>query len=123
MITDIYRIKTKNSVYEIHVSDTHLSRCRKEGGTWKNIKATPTEVKELMKKLHIGPSFDVPGVVLTSMVEDYQHYVVSDEPKRTVTRPTGRVYGIEEGMRAVTEHVIRQAGGRAIRVNEERSQS
>jgi len=29
--------------------------------------------------------FDVPGVVLTSMVSDYSHFVLSDEPKRTTT--------------------------------------
>jgi len=107
MITDIYRIKTLNSVYEIHLSDTHLGRCRKEGEEWKTINLNPTEAQNLMEKLYIGASFKVPGVVTTSNVEDYQHYQPVDEPKRDIKNVT-TIGGFFEGL---TEHVVRQAKG------------
>ena len=105
MITDIYRIKTRNSVYEIHVNDSGASRCRKEGSTsWRTVKA---DSAGYLENLAIGPSFDVPGVVLTSMVENYVHLVVSDEPKRKVNT----IGGFFEDL---TEHVVRQVNPHAV---------
>jgi hypothetical protein len=107
MITDIYRIKTMNSVYEIHISDTHLARCRKEGEAWRSIALTPTEATELMEKLYIGVSFKVPGVVTMSNVQDYQHYVPSGESKRD-SKNVGTIGGFFEDL---TNHVVRRAKG------------
>jgi hypothetical protein len=81
-LTDIYRIRTQNSFYEIQVNDQGRSKCRKNDEKWRMVDAT---TPEYLEKLVIGPSFDVPGVVLTSMVSDYSHFVLSDEPKRTTT--------------------------------------
>jgi hypothetical protein len=105
MITSIYRIKTANSVYEIHVKDTGESRCRKEGGAWRTVKDTSAEY---LTKLAIGPSFDVPGVVLTSRVQDYVHFVPSDEPKRTITERASTIPGF---FQELAEHVKDQAMG------------
>ena len=69
MITDIYRIKTRNSIYEIQVHDqdgtsNRPSRCRKEGSeTWNRVSDFSGDY---LDKLCIGPGFDVPGVVETS---------------------------------------------------------
>ena len=86
-ITDIYRIETMNSVYMIKVveQDTDvLSVCQKMGANNR-----PHTVNEkgtsYLEKLTIGASFEVPGVVTTSVVQDYQHFVLSEEPKRTTT--------------------------------------
>lgn len=93
-VTSIYRIKTANSIYEIQVRDTGVSRIRKDGleQRW----SVPADPKgEYLDKLVIGASFDVPGVVLTSVVQDYVHYVVSSEPKRYAEIPTtmGEFFG------------------------------
>jgi hypothetical protein len=118
MITDIYRIKTRNSIYEIQVRDTGVSRCRKDGvGERWHVPNDTTG--EYLEKLCIGPSFDVPGVVQTSNVEDYVHYVPSPEPKRKAKALQGSETGIPEFFQGLTEHVIAQAGGRAIRVGED----
>jgi hypothetical protein len=117
MITDIYRIKTRNSIYEIQVRDTGVSRCRKDGEGERWHVAGDTSGKYL-EKLCIGPSFDVPGVVQTSNVEDYEHYVVSSEPKRKAKALRGSETGIPEFFQGLTEHIVAQAGGRAIRVED-----
>ena len=109
MITDIYRIKTMNSVYEIHIADPEPARCRKEGGEWKTIKVTPTDAKELMETLFIGASFKVPGVVTTSVVQDYQHYQPVDEVKQFASTIGGF-------FRDVADHVIEQANGGAVMI-------
>ena len=93
-VTSIYRIKTANSIYEVQVRDTGVSRIRKDGleQRW----SVPTDAKgEYLEKLVIGASFDVPGVVLTSVVQDYVHYVVSPEPKRyaEVSTTMGQFFG------------------------------
>lgn len=111
MITDLYRIKTQNSIYEIQVNDAGTSRCRKNDEPWQIVKAT---TPEYLEKLFIGPSFDIPGVVLTSRVQDYTHLVPSGEPKRRLEQQTT----IPEFFQGLTEHVIAQAGGRAIRVDD-----
>jgi len=104
MITDLYRIKTQNSVYEIRVNDQGLSRCRKNGKEWRNVRSTDIEYLE---KLIIGPSFDIPGVCLTSRVQDYEHWVPSTEPKRTVASDT---------VQDVVDHAVGQIGGQAVLV-------
>ena len=117
MITDIYRIKTANSIYEIQVADqdgtnNRPSRCRKEGETaWKRVSDFSGKYLE---KLFIGPSFDVPGVVLTSMVEDYVHLVPSGEPKRRLTRQTD----IPGAFSALTDAIIGQVRGQVAVVGE-----
>ena len=44
-ISDIYRIKTQNSVYEIQITDNDTARCRKESameiGPWYSV-STPS---------------------------------------------------------------------------------
>ena len=92
-ITDIYRIKTANSVYEVHISSLGKARCRKENGFgWHDVR---TSDMSFMDKLVIGASFNVPGVVLTSVVSDYNHLVVSAEPKRyaEVQTTMGQFFG------------------------------
>lgn len=84
-VTEIYRIETMNSTYEIKVIKQNgelLSSCKKMGttGAPKQVQVSGTEYLE---KLTIGASFEVPGVVLTSVVCDYLHFVLSTEPKRT----------------------------------------
>jgi len=106
-ITDIYRVKTANSVYEIHISDLGKARCRKENGFgWHDVRTTDMS---FVDQLFIGASFKVPGVVLTSVVEDYNHLVVSTEPKRRVEEvPTtiGKFFG-----EVLVEHIKDQAMG------------
>jgi hypothetical protein len=111
MITDIYRIKTQNSIYEIQVNDNGLSRCRKEGEVvlWKVITSN-----EYLKELVIGASFDIPGVVLTSVVQDYSHLVVSQEPKRVLEKQI-TIQGFFQGL---TEHIKEQANPQAVLVAE-----
>lgn len=106
-LTDIYRIKTRNSIYEIQVKDDGASRCRKLGTVvdepWHTVKSDSSYLENLC----VGPSFDVPGVVLTSMVQDYKHYVLSDEPKRTATKPAHL-------LQPVVDAVIAQVNGRPM---------
>ena len=119
MITDIYRIKTMNSFYEIQVSDDGRSRCRKLGtgididgftvdAPWRKVKASPS----FLEKLVIGASFDVPGVVLTSVVEDYFHFVPSTEPKRTLNVQAG----IKTFFAELTGHLVEQVQPQAVMV-------
>jgi hypothetical protein len=93
-VTNIYRVKTMNSIYEIQVRDTGVSRCRKDGADqiWRVV---TDATASYLEKLVIGASFDVPGVVTTSVVKDYMHYVVSPEPKRHAEIPTtmGQFFG------------------------------
>lgn len=112
MITEIYRIKTMNSFYEIRVLDTGNSICRKTVktedhkftvGPWRGVSS-----HRYLDKLYIGASFRVPGVVTTSVVEDYEHLVATKEPKRRI----GHTPGIAEGMAMITQHVIDVANGR-----------
>ncbi len=84
-VTDIFRIETMNSVYEIKVVDSNgeiVSSCKKMGSdSWhRQVKASGSDYLE---KLTIGASFYVPGVLTTSVVQDYAHFVLSGEPKRT----------------------------------------
>lgn len=86
-VTDIYLIKTANSVYEIKVIDagaTKRALCHKIGtAEVRRVQATNVD---WIGRLTIGASFDVPGVVLTSIVTDYTHFVPAlDETKRTTT--------------------------------------
>lgn len=97
-ISHIYLVKTHSgSLYEIQVNNQGGSRCRKNTEPWRTVK---TDSLEYLERLCIGPSFDVPGVVLTSMVKDYQHFVPSGEPKR---------------IGGLSEHVIAQVRG-SVRV-------
>lgn len=113
MITDIYRIKTKNSIYEVHLADQgRISRCRKEHGPWQVVKA---DSHDFIDKLVIGASFDVPGVVLTSVVEDYVHLVPSDHPKKYLEKTT-TIPGFFD---ALTEHVRKQVHPHAVVVRGE----
>lgn len=87
-ITDIYRIDTLNSVYEIKVfidAGVEYSSCKKMGEGNRN-RRVHTTGKGYLEKLTIGASFEVPGVVTTSVVQDYQHFVLSSEPKRTTMK-------------------------------------
>jgi len=113
MITDIYLIKTQNSIYEVHVAETGISRCRKVLEDWKQVKSIDPEYLE---KLVIGASFDVPGVVLTSVVKDYQHFVPSGQPKRSV----GTIPAFFENL---SDAIIGQVRQQAIRVGENDKES
>lgn len=119
MLTDIYRIKTRNSVYEIQVHDqdgttNRPSRCRKEGlSAWHRVSDF---TGEYLDKLCIGPSFDVPGVVQTSNVQDYVHFVPSSEPKRKAKALRGSETGIPEFFAGLAEHVKEQVNPQAVMV-------
>jgi len=124
MLTDIYRIKTRNSVYEIQVRQTkvvlgtsfHESRCRKEGTLeWMRVACQGIQY---LDKLCIGPSFDVPGVVQTSNVVDYTHFVLSTEPKRKAKVLQGSETGIPEFFQGLAEHVKEQVNPHAIMMAE-----
>jgi hypothetical protein len=126
MITHIYRVKTMNSIYEIAITDEGLSRCRKLNSTvstdgftvdgpWRKVKASDTAYLE---KLCIGPSFDVPGVVQTSNVEDYAHFVLSTEPKRKAKALRGSETGIPEFFGMLAEHVKEQVNPQVGRVEQ-----
>lgn len=112
--TDIYRIKTRNSIYEIHVhsfnnSTNRPSRCRKEGeSTWRRVSDFSGDYLE---KLCIGPGFDIPGVVDTSNVVDYVHFVLSTEPKR---KAKGSSTGIPEFFEMLAQQVGEQANPKAF---------
>ena len=95
MITEIYRIKTLNSIYEVHVLDTGIARCRKTGlvidmktgfaneGPWQPV--TSKNIK-FLDKLIIGAGFFIPGVAEpTSDVQDYAHFTPTWGTKRRVT--------------------------------------
>ena len=120
MITDIYRIRTNNSVYEIQITDKGVSRCHKEGDTkWYQVK---TNTNDWVNRLLIGASFDVPGVVLTSEVQDYSHFVPSGLEKRVYKAICGidgctveRVPGLpsHEGSRMCKSGSIASGGTRA----------
>ena len=113
MITDIYRIKTANSIYEINVSDRGTARCRKENGFgWHTVQ---TSDMSFLDKLVIGASFQVPGVVLTSVVSDYNHLIVSDEPKRhaEVQTTMGQFFG-ETLVEAIKDQAM---GHRPVKVH------
>lgn len=115
-ITDIYRIETMNSVYEIKVVDTEGvigSVCKKMGKDQekRQVKVNGTEY---LDKLLVGASFDVPGVVLTSVVQDYQHFALSTEPKRAVENVT-TIGGFFEGL---TDHIKEQMNPQAVMVAE-----
>ena len=101
MISSIYLVRTRNSVYEIHVAEKGMSRARKGSGPWKTVKA---DSPAYLEKLCIGPSFEIPGCWQTSNVKDYQHLVPSEEPKRAVSH----------GLSVVTDHVRQQLGGQAV---------
>ena len=105
MISNIYLVRTRNSVYEIQVSEKGTSRARKGSGPWKTVKA---DSPDYLEKLSIGPSFEVPGCWHTSNVEDYQHFTPSGEPKRTTTGGF---------LQAVVGHVRQQVGADAIVVH------
>jgi hypothetical protein len=88
-ITEIYRIETMNSTYEIKVVEKDgkiASLCKKMGLDQEKhqVKANGTEY---LDRLFIGASFKVPGVVTTSVVTDYSHFVLSTKPKARVTGP------------------------------------
>jgi hypothetical protein len=117
MLTDIYRIRTKNSIYEIHVSSNGGSRCRKESGPWNIVKA---DTPEYLEKLFIGPSFDVPGVVLTSRVLDYVHLVPSGKPARVLEDHHETIPGFFEQL---TNHVVNQVKGQVVVVGENDEES
>lgn len=113
-VTDIYRIETMNSTYEIKVIEVEgelVSSCKKMG---KDERAHQVRSEDLayLKRLTIGASFDVPGVVITSIVTDYQHFVLSDEPKMTMK---DRTDGIGEFFDGLANHLIRQVKGQVKR--------
>lgn len=116
-ITDIYRIDTMNSTYEIKVC-THegdvVSTCKKMG-PGESPKWVQSKGVAYLEQLFIGASFKVPGVVTTSIVQDYQHMVVSPEPKRHYEVPT-TIPGFFQGL---TDHIIGEVNGnvRAMVVN------
>jgi len=113
MITEIYRIKTRNSIYEIQVKDDGVSRCHKEGEAgYHQVRGDSS----YLEKLCIGPAFDVPGVVKTSNVLDYVHFVLSSEPKRMAKALRGSETGIPEFFQGLAEHVIEQANGGPVMV-------
>jgi hypothetical protein len=115
-ITDIYRIETMNSTYEIKVIETEgvvASVCKKMGKDQK-FRHVTVRGTEYLDKLHIGASFDVPGVVLTSVVQDYSHFVLSQDPKRTT------VPGFFQNL---TEAIVEQVRPRAIRVGQDDAES
>jgi len=116
MITDIYLIKTMNSVYEVQVNDQGGARCRKadfrDTEPWRNVR--PVKGEDWLDKLVIGASFDVPGVVLTSVVKDYQHFVPTPEPKRHLEQQTT----IQWFFRGLAEHVKEQVNPQAVMVEE-----
>ena len=87
MITEIFLIRTQNSIYELQVSDRGTARCRKEGEPWRKVKVEPFDLT-FLDKLFIGPSFDVPGVVTTSMVKKVQHLIPSGRKFKTVSKPS-----------------------------------
>jgi hypothetical protein len=119
-IARLILIRTQNSTYEIQVSDNGSSRCRKSGPSasdvtdWKWVKSDDLTY---LAKLCVGPSFDVPGVVLTSRVQDYQILYPSGEPKRT-PEDVMAAHGIAGGMKLVTDYVVAQANGRQMMVAE-----
>lgn len=108
MITDIYRIRTENSIYEIHVKDGGQSRCRKDSSlNWRNVTAD----HDYLEKLMIGPSFHIPGVVTTSRVQDYRHYKLVPEHKRTIRESETTIPKFFE---MVADHVKEQASPQEI---------
>jgi len=115
-ITAIYRIETMNSTYEIKVIDHDgetYSSCKKMGA---DNKAKQVKVKGLdyLERLTIGASFDVPGVVTTSVVQDYQHFTLSNEPKKTLKdRQSESISGFFGDL---TDHLIREVKGGAVMV-------
>ena len=115
MITDIYRIKTANSVYEIQVRTGRHRYLPVPQGRPRGcgLEAGLDRGPSYLEKLFIGPSFDVPGVVLTSMVEDYVHLVPSGEPKRRLT-----ARATPGGLRGLTDAIIGQVKGQVAVVGE-----
>lgn len=115
-ITSIYRIETQNSVYEIKVIDnggTIASVCKKMGKDQESRRVQVTGT-EYLDRLVIGASFDIPGVVLTSRVQDYSHFELSSGPKRTVAATTT----IPEFFQGLTDHIVEQVQGGAVMVAE-----
>lgn len=118
--TDIYRIKTRNSIYEIHVHNqegtfNRPSECRKEGeSVWRRVSDFSGDYLE---KLCIGPGFFIPGVVDTSNVQDYLHFVLSPEPKRKAKKDTETT--IPKFFAMLAEEVGQQVRGGAVLVEEE----
>ena len=85
MMTDIIFVYTRNSTYVVKVMEEPWRNgvavfCQKKGGPVKRSTATD---RSFLDRLVIGASFDVPGVVKTSNVRDYEHFVLSKEEKRT----------------------------------------
>lgn len=109
MLTDIIYITTLNSHYEVRVMQEigrdPVVACRKRGEEWRASSATDMS---FLDKLVIGASFDVPGVVLTSIVQDYNHFVPSSEPKRRISD-----YGIAGAFQDLTAELVRQVKGQA----------
>ena len=114
MLTDIYRIKTNNSIYEIQATRDGRSRCRKVEKAQKDWRTVDSDSQDYLERLYIGASFDVPGVVLTSVVKDYQHFTLSEEPKRRVEKGTT----IPEFFGMLAEHVVEQVQPQAVMVAE-----
>lgn len=114
VITEIYLIQTANSIYEIQVSDKGTARCRKEGEPWRKVQVEKGDMS-FLDKLYIGPSFDVPGVVLTSMVKQIQHLVPSRRKFAEVRKPAYGLPGIGDMMAEIVGQV---AGNKAIVVKE-----
>lgn len=109
-ITDIFRIDTMNSVYEIKVfidAGVEYSSCKKMGEGSQN-RRVHTTGKGYLEKLTIGASFEVPGVVFTSVVQDYQHFVLSTEPKRTTIK--GFFDGLVEEIKAQAQPPVQYHG-------------
>ena len=112
MITDIYRIKTRNSIYEIQVCDqdgtsNRPSRCRKDGDD---------DLAQGLR-LHRGlpgealhrPGFHHPRCGRAHVQrEDYVHFVPSSEPKRKAKALRGSETGIPEFFEMLADHVQEQ---------------
>lgn len=84
-ITEIYRIETINSVYEIKVikRDNDVFSVAKKMGKDEESKRVSEVGTDYLDRLVIGVGFLIPGCWEISNVQDYAHYVLANESKRT----------------------------------------
>lgn len=84
-IKEIYRIETINSVYEIKVieAEDEIVSVAKKMGQGNELKHVSEKGTEYLDKLMIGAGFLIPGCWEISNVQDYAHYVLANESKRT----------------------------------------
>lgn len=79
-IGELIRIKTENSVYEILLKQDRTSVVRKVGNIAWSVVADTTF--DYLGELRIGDRFLIPGVVETSIVQDYERWIRATDPKR-----------------------------------------